>query len=62
MRNPGADLSTWDKPDAASEATLWIAARPPSYTGNIVTIGDVRVAMGREPRISEADLSKYQPR
>jgi citronellol/citronellal dehydrogenase len=64
MRNPGADLSTWEKPDAASEATLWIATQPPSYTGKIVTIGDVRVAMGREdtPRISDADLSKYQPR
>jgi hypothetical protein len=43
---------------------LWIATQPPSYTGKIVTIGDVRVAMGREDtaRMSEADLSKYQPR
>jgi len=64
LRNPGADLSTWDKPDAASEATLWITTQPPSFTGKIVTIGDVRKALGREdtPRMTQADLSKYAPR
>ena len=27
--------------------TLWIATQPPSYTGNVVTIGEVRQALGR---------------
>ena len=64
LRNPGADLSTWDKPDAASEATLWMASQPASFTGRVVTIGDVRVAMGKQDtaRMTPADLSKYQPR
>lgn len=41
-RNPNTDFSTWEKPEAASEATLWIATREPSYTGNVVTIGEIR--------------------
>jgi len=50
--------------NAASEATLWIATQPASYTGKVVTIGEARKALGREdtPRMTEADLSKYQPR
>ena len=64
LRNPGADLTGWEKPEAASEATLWIATQPASYTGKVVTIGEARKALGREdtPRMTEADLSKYQPR
>ena len=44
-RNPNADYSTWDKPEAASEATLWLATRDPSYTGRVVTIAEVRQQM-----------------
>ncbi|HSP55995.1 MAG TPA: SDR family NAD(P)-dependent oxidoreductase [Dehalococcoidia bacterium] len=64
LRNPGADLSGWEKPEAASEAALWIATQPLSFTGKTVTIGDVRKALGRDDtqRMTEADLSKYQPR
>ena len=47
FRNPGMDFSGWDKPEAASEATLWIATQPASYTGNVVTIGEVRAAIAR---------------
>src|SRR3972149_1170432 len=32
-RNPDVDYSTWDKPDAASQAPLWLATRALSYTG-----------------------------
>jgi len=39
--NPSIDYSTWEKPEAASEATLWLATRDPSYTGQVVTIADV---------------------
>ena len=64
LRNPDADLSTWEKPEAASEAALWIAAQPPSFTGRTVTIGEVRQALGRQPteQPSQADLSRYRPR
>ena len=46
-RNPNTDFSTWEKPEAASEATLWIATRDPSYTGNVVTIGEIREDMAK---------------
>jgi len=41
-RNPGADLSQWEQPEAASEASLWMATQPREWSGNVVTIGDVR--------------------
>ena len=44
-RNPDVDYSTWDKPDAASQATLWLATRDPSYTGRVVTIAEARQQM-----------------
>ncbi len=43
--NPNIDYSNWEKPDAASEATLWLATRDLSYTGQVVTISDVRQRM-----------------
>jgi NAD(P)-dependent dehydrogenase (short-subunit alcohol dehydrogenase family) len=45
FRNPDVDYSTWDKPDAASQATLWLATCGPSYTGRVVTIAEVRQQM-----------------
>jgi len=45
FRNPDVDYSTWDKPDAASQATLWLATRDLSYTGRVVTIAEVRQQM-----------------
>jgi len=47
FRNPSVDFSTWEKPEAASEATLWLATRDPSYTGRVVTIGEIRKEMGK---------------
>ena len=44
-RNPDVDYSTWDKPDAASQATLWLATRDLSYTGRVVTIAEARQQM-----------------
>jgi citronellol/citronellal dehydrogenase len=46
FRNPNVDFSTWDKPEAASEAALWMACQPTSYTGKVVTIGEIRELMG----------------
>jgi len=45
FRNPDIDYSDWEKPDAASEATLWLATRDLSYTGRVVTIEEVRKEM-----------------
>ncbi len=45
FRNPDIDYSSWEKPDAASEATLWLVTRDPSYTGRVVTIEEVRRQM-----------------
>jgi NAD(P)-dependent dehydrogenase (short-subunit alcohol dehydrogenase family) len=39
--SPGADLSTWDKPETVGEALLWLVSREPSFTGQIVTLGDI---------------------
>ncbi len=47
FRNPNMDFSDWEKPEAASETTLWLATQPTSYTGNVVTIAEVREAMAR---------------
>jgi NAD(P)-dependent dehydrogenase (short-subunit alcohol dehydrogenase family) len=43
--NPSIDYSNWEKPEAASEPTLWLATRDPSYTGRVVTIEEVRRQM-----------------
>jgi citronellol/citronellal dehydrogenase len=45
FRNPDIDYSDWEKPEAAAEATLWLATREPSYTGQVVTIGEFRQQM-----------------
>jgi NAD(P)-dependent dehydrogenase (short-subunit alcohol dehydrogenase family) len=47
FRNPGMDFSGWDRPEAASEAALWMATQPLSWTGKVVTIGEVRAALGQ---------------
>jgi citronellol/citronellal dehydrogenase len=43
--NPNIDYSNWEKPEAASEATLWLATRETSYTGQVVTISEARQRM-----------------
>ncbi len=45
FRNPEIDYSDWEKPEAASEATLWLATRDTSYSGRVVTIAEVRQQM-----------------
>lgn len=45
--NPGMDFSGWDKPEAASEVTRWMAEQPPTWTGNVITIGEIQKLMGR---------------
>ena len=59
-RNPGGDFSDWEKPDAASEAALWMLAQPAEWSGQVVTIADAREAMGKAPPVS-TDFSKIRP-
>jgi citronellol/citronellal dehydrogenase len=62
-RNPGMDFSDWEKPDAASEATLWIATQPVDWTGNVITIADARKAMGKRTEVKAGvdDLRRLRP-
>src|SRR5437773_1877468 len=62
-RNPGMDFSDWEKPEAASEATLWIVAQPVSWTGNVVTIADARRALGKmaEAKAGVEELRQLRP-
>jgi NAD(P)-dependent dehydrogenase (short-subunit alcohol dehydrogenase family) len=38
---PGTDHSTWDKPEVSGEAVLWLIRHDPTYTGQVVTLGDI---------------------
>lgn len=64
LRNPGADLSGWEKPEAASEAALWMAQQDTGWTGNVITIEDVRRSLGRDapPGLTDEEIRKFQPR
>jgi citronellol/citronellal dehydrogenase len=62
-RNPGMDFSDWAKPPEASETALWMAVQPPSWTGNVMTIAEVREAMGQEASGAGAiDFGRLRPR
>jgi citronellol/citronellal dehydrogenase len=37
---PDSDHSTWDKPEVVGEAVLWLISHDPTYTGQVVTLGD----------------------
>ncbi len=64
FRNPGMDFSDWEKPEAASEATLWIATQPVEWTGNVVTIADARAAIGKaaDVKAGATDFGRLSPR
>ena len=64
LRNPGTDFSDWEKPDAASEAALWMVTQPMEWTGHVVTIADAREAMGKasEVRPGATDFGGLSPR
>jgi len=38
---PGANHSTWDDPAVVGEAVLWMIRHDPTYTGQVVTLGDI---------------------
>mgnify|MGYP000504191150 CR=1 FL=1 len=39
--NPDRDYSDWEKPETVAEATLWLAAREPSFTGRVLTVTEI---------------------
>jgi citronellol/citronellal dehydrogenase len=62
LRNPGVDFSHWAKPPEASETALWMALQPPSWTGNVMTIAEVREAMGQQASQAGAiDFGRLRP-
>ena len=60
FRNPGMDFSDWEKPEAASEAALWMVTQPADWSGNVVTIAEAREAMGKAPPVA-TDFSALRP-
>lgn len=44
--DPDGDYSGWEQPEAVADAVVWLATRTASYTGRIITIGDVRRERG----------------
>ena len=42
--SPGADLSTWDKPETVGEDLVWLASREPSFTGQILSLAAIEEA------------------
>lgn len=46
--NPEGDYSGWEKPETVAACAGWMACRPASYTGNVVTIAQVRDGMKQE--------------
>lgn len=43
---PGVDTSGWEPCEVAAEAAIWVLEQPPSYTGRIPTILELREAHG----------------
>ena len=61
-RNPGMDFSDWAKPPEASETALWMAVQPATWTGNVMTIAEVREAMGQEAgKAGAIDFGRLRP-
>jgi NAD(P)-dependent dehydrogenase (short-subunit alcohol dehydrogenase family) len=42
--DPEGDFSAWEQPETVADAVLWLATRPPPYTGRIVTVAETRAA------------------
>ena len=40
---PGRDFSDFEDPVVMSDATLWMARQPLTYTGHVITIGELRL-------------------
>ncbi|HXG41659.1 MAG TPA: SDR family NAD(P)-dependent oxidoreductase [Dehalococcoidia bacterium] len=47
--NPGADFSGWERPEGPAECIVWLATQPPSLTGLVLTLADVRRLRAQMP-------------
>ena len=51
---PGADRSTWEPCEVAAEGILWMLRQPPSYSGHLDSMWDLRrrhgIMASRSPR------------
>jgi NAD(P)-dependent dehydrogenase (short-subunit alcohol dehydrogenase family) len=45
--DPESDYSSWETPESVADAIVWIAGRHASWTGRIVTVGEVRGTVSR---------------
>ncbi|MCS7275694.1 MAG: SDR family oxidoreductase [Dehalococcoidia bacterium] len=43
--DPHLDPSSWGKPETVAEVSLWLLAQEPSFTGQIMTIGEIQQRM-----------------
>jgi citronellol/citronellal dehydrogenase len=41
LLNPEADIAGWSSPEDAARAALWLAAQPPSYTGQTAIMSEI---------------------
>lgn len=48
LMNPDFDFSDWPGPEVGAEALLWLCTRDLSYTGHVVTIGEVQQARAHQ--------------
>src|SRR5262249_44497306 len=46
---PELDKSDWEPPEVGAEAALWMLAQPPTYTGRVMGITDLRRNHGVAP-------------
>ncbi|MDT7944226.1 MAG: SDR family NAD(P)-dependent oxidoreductase [Dehalococcoidia bacterium] len=43
--NPDLDYSTWEKPETVAQAMVWLAQQPTSFTGHVLTVGEIKERM-----------------
>lgn len=45
FNNTARDETSWQPPELAARCLVWLATRPPTYSGNVVTIAEVQAQM-----------------
>jgi citronellol/citronellal dehydrogenase len=58
---PGVDTSDFEDPVVMSDAALWLARRPRDYTGQVLTIGEMREMGAVRPKTRIADRRHDEP-
>lgn len=55
--NPDADLSGWERPEVVAACAGWILLQPTSYSGNILTMAQVRAFMAKDQAVPPLQTS-----